>query len=47
DSGFWVFAKMGCLTEGETLRSWTPLLIVLGTTGLLVTILLSQILPLV
>jgi H+/gluconate symporter-like permease len=47
DSGFWVFAKMGCLTEGETLRSWTPLLIILGTTGLLVTILLSQILPLV
>jgi gluconate:H+ symporter, GntP family len=47
DSGFWVFAKMGGLTEAETLRSWTPLLIVLGLSGLTFTILLSQLLPLV
>jgi gluconate:H+ symporter, GntP family len=46
DSGFWVFAKMGGLTEAETLRSWTPLLVVLGTAGLLFTILLSQLWPL-
>ena len=30
DSGFWVFAKMGGLTEGEALRSWTVLLLVLS-----------------
>lgn len=47
DSGFWVFAKMGGLTEAETLRSWTPLLVVMAVTGLVTTILLSQILPLV
>lgn len=47
DSGFWVFAKMGGLTEGESLRSWTPLLVILGISGLLVTILLSQLWPLV
>ncbi|XZE56928.1 GntP family permease [Planctomycetaceae bacterium SH139] len=47
DSGFWVFAKMGGLTEGEALKSWTLLLFVLSFTGLLTTILLSQILPLV
>lgn len=47
DSGFWIFAKMGGLTEGESLRSWTPLLAVLSVGGLAVTILLSQILPLV
>ncbi|MDF1844050.1 MAG: SLC13 family permease [Rubripirellula sp.] len=45
DSGFWVFTKMGGLTEGESLRSWTPLLAVLSIVGLLVTILLSEILP--
>ena len=47
DSGFWIFAKMGGFTEGETLKSWTALLVVTGTTGLLATIILSMILPLV
>ncbi|WP_425572453.1 GntP family permease [Novipirellula caenicola] len=46
DSGFWVFTKMGGLTEGESLRSWTPLLAVLSLVGLLATLLLSQVLPL-
>ncbi|MDB4621701.1 GntP family permease [Rubripirellula sp.] len=45
DSGFWVFTKMGGLTEGESLRSWTPLLMVLALVGLVVTIVLSQVLP--
>lgn len=45
DSGFWVFTKMGGLTEGESLRSWTPLLMVLSIIGLLVTIALSEALP--
>lgn len=47
DSGFWVFAKMGGLTEGEALRSWTLLLLVLSISGLLMTLILSQLLPLV
>ncbi|MEX0824549.1 MAG: SLC13 family permease [Pirellulaceae bacterium] len=47
DSGFWVFAKMGGLTEGEALRSWTLLLGVLSITGLATTILLSIVMPLV
>lgn len=46
DSGFWVFTKMGGLTEGESLRSWTPLLAVLSLVGLLATLVLSQVLPL-
>lgn len=46
DSGFWVFTKMGGLTEGESLRSWTPLLAILSVAGLLLTCLLSQLLPL-
>lgn len=47
DSGFWVFAKMGGLTEAESLKSWTLLLLVLSLTALGATILLSQVLPLV
>ncbi|MGV3484144.1 MAG: GntP family permease [Planctomycetaceae bacterium] len=47
DSGFWVYAKMGGLTEREALTSWTPGLVVLSICGLLFTILFSQVLPLV
>lgn len=46
DSGFWIVTKMSGLTEVEGLKTWTPLLFVLGVTGLLVTIVLSQVLPL-
>lgn len=46
DSGFWIFAKMGGLTEGEALKSWTVMLIVLSLVSLFVTILLSLVLPL-
>lgn len=46
DSGFWIFGKMGGLTEVETLRSWTPLLAVLGITAMAVTVLLAHIIPL-
>ena len=45
DSGFWVFAKMGVLTEGETLRSWTVILAILSITGFLVTLLLVSLVP--
>ena len=46
DSGFWIFAKMGGLTEAQTLKSWTPLLAILGTTSFLTTLLLATVLPL-
>ncbi|MGC6442721.1 MAG: GntP family permease [Rubripirellula sp.] len=45
DSGFWVFTKMGGLTEAESLKSWTPLLIILSLVGLGMTVALSQTLP--
>ena len=47
DSGFWIFAKMGGLTEVEALKSWTPMLMVLGVVSFLVTLLLANVLPLV
>lgn len=46
DSGFWVYAKMGGLTEAEALRSWTIMLALLSLGGLLMTWALSIIMPL-
>lgn len=47
DSGFWIFTKMSRLTEAESLRSWTLLLLVLSATSLAVTLLLAKYVPLV
>jgi GntP family gluconate:H+ symporter len=46
DSGFWIFSKMGGLTETETLRTWTPLLAVVGVTAMAATVALALLLPL-
>ncbi len=47
DSGFWIFARMSGLTEVETLKSWTILLIVLGVAGMGFTLLFATLMPLV
>lgn len=46
DSGFWIFAKMGGLTEKEALATWTPLLIVLGLVSMVMTLILATVMPL-
>jgi len=46
DSGFWVFAKMSGLEEVEALKTWTPLLVVLGVTGFLATVVAVLVFPL-
>ena len=46
DSGFWIFAKMGGLTETETLKSWTLMLAVMGVVSLITTVILANVLPL-
>ena len=46
DAGFWVFSKIGGVTEVESLRSWTPLLMVVGVTSMLTTLLLATLVPL-
>lgn len=46
NSGFWIFARMGGLTEIETLKSWTILTAALGVIGLVFTLLLARLLPL-
>ena len=35
DSGFWVISRLGGLTEGETLRTWTVLLTIISIAGLM------------
>ena len=47
DSGFWVFAKMGGLTEVETLRTWTVTVSLMAVIGLFVTVAFAKMLPLV
>ena len=47
DSGFWIFAKMGGLTEVETLKTWTVTVSSMAVVGLLVTALFAKVLPLV
>lgn len=46
DAGFWVFSKIGGVTEVETLKSWTPLSAIVGTTSMIVTLVLAFVFPL-
>jgi len=45
DSGFWVISRLGGLTEGETLRSWTMLLTVISIVGLIQVLVAAAIWP--
>jgi GntP family gluconate:H+ symporter len=46
DSGFWIFAKMGGLTETETLKTFTPLTAIVGAVSFVMAVLLAWLLPL-
>jgi GntP family gluconate:H+ symporter len=45
DSGFWVVKQMSGLTEAETLKTWTPLLALMGVTAFAIVLLGSWLLP--
>jgi GntP family gluconate:H+ symporter len=45
DSGFWVVKQMSGLTEAETLKTWTPLLALMGVTAFVFVLLGSWLLP--
>ncbi len=47
DSGFWIFSRMSGLTELETIKVWTTLTAVLGTSTFLFTLIAAWLLPLV
>jgi len=46
DSGFWIFAKMGGLTETQTLKAWSPLVAIVGAVAFVVAVLLAWLVPL-
>jgi gluconate:H+ symporter, GntP family len=46
DSGFWIFAKMGGLTEVETLKTWTVTVSTTAVVGLFFVSLFAVVLPL-
>lgn len=46
DSGFWIYKQMSGLTEKEALKTWTPLLAILGVVGFVASWLGSLVLPL-
>lgn len=46
DSGFWIFAKMGGLTETETLKTWTVTVSSTAVIGLVVSMFFAAVLPL-
>jgi GntP family gluconate:H+ symporter len=47
DSGFWVINKMSGMTVPETFRSFSVMLTLMGTVGLLVVMVLAKVFPLV
>ncbi len=47
DSGFWIICKLSNLTEKEALKTVSPLLVVMGITGLVVILIGAKLFPLV
>ena len=47
DSGFWIICKLSNLTEKEALKTISPLLVVMGFTGLIIIMIGAKVFPLV
>jgi gluconate:H+ symporter, GntP family len=47
DAGFWIIVKISNLTEREALRTFSPMLVVMGTVGLIVLLIAAKIFPLI
>ncbi|MCX6217405.1 SLC13 family permease [Spirosoma sp.] len=47
DAGFWIICKLSNLTEQEALKTISPLLVVMGLTGLVIILIGAQLFPLV
>ncbi len=45
DSGYWIFTRMGGLTETESLKTWTTLLAMMGVLGFIFTYALATLIP--
>jgi GntP family gluconate:H+ symporter len=46
DSGFWIVCKMSGMTEKETLKTFSPLLTLMGLVGLPILMIASKLFPL-
>ena len=47
DSGFWIICKMSGFTEGETIRNFSFLLAIMGIVGLVTTMVMAKIIPMI
>lgn len=47
DAGFWIICKVSNLTEKETLKTFSPMLVIMGLTGLVVILIAARFLPLI
>ncbi|MFT7034288.1 MAG: GntP family gluconate:H+ symporter [Cyclobacteriaceae bacterium] len=47
DSGFWIVCKMSNLSEKEVLKTFSPMLTIMGITGLIVIMIAAKIFPLI
>jgi gluconate:H+ symporter, GntP family len=47
DAGFWIIVKISNLTEHEALKTFSPMLAVMGTVGLIVLLVAAKLFPLV
>jgi GntP family gluconate:H+ symporter len=47
DSGFWVVGRLSGFSEKETLKTWTVMLTLISVVGMVTTLVVSKILPLV
>jgi gluconate:H+ symporter, GntP family len=47
DSGFWIVCKMSNLTEKEALKTFSPLLTIMGLVGLIVIVIAAKLFPLI
>ena len=47
DSGFWVVTQMSGMTEKESLKTLTPMNLIMGLVGLAVTMILAELFPLI
>ncbi|MBC7829334.1 MAG: GntP family permease [Chitinophagaceae bacterium] len=47
DAGFWIICKVSNFTEKETLKTFSPMLIIMGFTGLIVLLLAAKFMPLI
>ena len=47
DSGFWIVCKMSNLTEKEALKTFSPMLTIMGIVGLIVILIAANVFPLV